>query len=389
MALVPAQVITAFRQQYPDASEPVVFRAPGRVNLIGEHTDYNLGFVFPIALEMSCYVATAPADHGKLRIYSREIGGSFSIPVSLIANASRQGQWHDYVVGVAQQLHRAGVPLAAAELWIGSEVPSGSGLSSSASLEVSVALALLKGREMDRITLTRLAQAAESQFVGIPSGIMDQYASVFGRAHAALQIDCRELSHEYVPLPNGVEVIGVNSLVKHEHGSGAYRERVAECHEAVAAIRETNPSVQSLRDVSLNEFLAVQDTIPVTPRKRARHVVTEDQRVLDFAAACRAGDLGEMGRLFVGSHRSMQYDYEITCEEINFLVDTAIKLPGVYGSRMTGGGFGGCTVSLVDPVAVPDFRNALTEAYGSRFGITPLFYHCIPADGAGPVDRAS
>ena len=383
MALVPAQIVDGFRQHFPQASKASAYRAPGRVNLIGEHTDYNLGFVFPIALEMSCYVAIAPADHGNLRIFSREIGELFSIPVAAIPQAQRQGQWHDYILGVAQQLHRAGEAISAADIWIASEVPAGSGLSSSASLEVSAALALLNGRDMDRLALTRLAQRAESQFVGIPSGIMDQYASVFGRQHAALQIDCRELTHEYVPLPHDVEVIGINSLVKHEHGSGAYRERVAECRQAVEAIQKTNASVQSLRDVSLSEFLAIQETIPVVPRKRARHVVTEDQRVLDFAAACRAGDLSEMGRLFVASHRSMQYDYEITCEEIDFLVDTAISLPGVYGARMTGGGFGGCTVNLVAPEAADAFRETLTHAYQERYGITPAFYDCKPAEGAG------
>jgi galactokinase len=214
---------------------------------------------------------------------------------------------------------------------------------------------------------------------------MDQYASVFGKKHAAIQIDCRSLQHEYATLPSDVRIFAVNSLVKHELGSSAYRERVAECQAAVSAIQRIHPEVKSLRDVSLAVFERIQDSIPPVPRKRARHVISDSQRVLDLAAAARALDLREMGRLFVASHRSMQYDYEITCEEIDFLVDQAIEIPGVYGSRMTGGGFGGCTVNLVAPEAVANFEIQLTAAYQQRFNIKPAFYDCEPADGAGRI----
>ena len=243
----------------------------------------------------------------------------------------------------------------------------------------------LNGRGFDPIQLALLCQRAESQFVGMPCGIMDQYASIFGHAGAAIQIDCRSLEHEYVPLPSELSIIAVNSMVKHELGNSAYRERVAECQTAVAAIAKIAPRVQSLRDVSLELFDRIGDTISEVPRRRARHVISETQRVLEFAAAARKNDLREMGKLFVASHRSMQYDYEITCEEIDFLVDTAIKLPGVYGARMTGGGFGGCTVNLVAPDLVLAFREALTNAYQERFGITPAFYDCKPAEGAGKL----
>jgi galactokinase len=186
-----------------------------------------------------------------------------------------------------------------------------------------------------------------------------------------------------VELPDTVQIVAANSLVKHELGTSAYRERVAECKKAVAAIAEIDPAVRSLRDVSLAFFERVQDSVPLIPRKRARHIVSDTQRVVDFALASRQKDLLEMGRLFVASHRSMQYDYEITCEEVDFMVDTAIKLPGVYGSRMTGGGFGGCTVTLVKPDAVDSFQQALTKAYRERYSLTPVFYDCKPAAGAG------
>ncbi len=228
-----------------------------------------------------------------------------------------------------------------------------------------------------------MAQRAESQFAGVPCGIMDQYAAVFGKEGSAIQIDCRSLEHEYVPLPPDVSIIAVNSMVKHELGTSAYRQRVEECRAAVEAMQTIDASLKSLRDASPEFFVQVQEQIPAVPRQRARHIVYETQRVLDFAAAARAQDLNEMGKLFVASHRSMQYDYEISCEEIDFLVDTAIKLPGVYGARMTGGGFGGCTVNLVAPNSVAEFSIRLTSAYQERYGRSPVFYDCKPAAGAG------
>jgi galactokinase len=353
------------------------------VNLIGEHTDYNLGYVFPIAIQMACYIAIAPAAHGQWRIYSRDFDQEFSIPVAEIAGALASGQWSDYSLGVAQELLKAGFPIAPCDMLVASEVPTGAGLSSSAALEIATAVALLGGRAFPKIELAKLGQRAESQFVGMPCGIMDQYAAVFGHAGAALKIDCRSLGHEYVELPSDVRIIAVNSLVKHELGTSAYRERVKECAQAVAALREIDPSIESLRDVALDFFESVQDSVPLVPRRRARHIISDTQRVVDLADAAREHDLREMGRLFVASHRSMQYDYEISCEEIDFLVDRAIQIPGVYGSRMTGGGFGGCTVNLVAPEAVERFRELLSAAYRERYRKTPAFYDCQPAEGAG------
>jgi len=389
LALVAGEeIIAAFRRHFGSDAEPTVYCAPGRVNLIGEHTDYNLGFVFPIAIEMACYVAIAPSSDHTLRIYSGDFDDEFTIVTDDLADAHPQGKWSDYVIGVAKELLKAGVSieganLPGANLWISSRVPLGSGLSSSAALEISSALALLGSRPMKPLEIALLGQRAEIQFVGVPCGIMDQYASVFGRENAAIQIDCRSLEHEYVTLPENVSIIAVNSMVKHELGTSAYRDRVAECQAAVAALQAIDPKIQSLRDVSLQYFTEVQNRIPPLPRQRARHVISDSQRVLDLAAAARANDLAEMGRLFVASHRSMQYDYEISCEEIDFLVDTAIKIPGVYGSRMTGGGFGGCTVNLVDPQAVDSFEETLRAAYQDRFAKAAAFYRCQPSAGAG------
>ncbi len=335
---------------------------------------------------MACYVAAATASHGLLRLYSRELAKQFSIPIADLPNAKPTGQWSDYVIGVAVELLKLGFRIDASDLYIASDVPAGSGLSSSAALETAAALALLAGRPLPALELALLGQRAESQFVGMPCGIMDQYTSVFGHAGAALQIDCRSQTHEYVELPANVEIIAANSMVKHELGTSAYRERVAECQAAVAAIAEIYPEVKSLRDVGLSFFERIQDSVPLIPRKRARHIITDTQRVVDCAAASRAGDLLEMGRLFVASHRSMQYDYEITCAEVDFMVDTAIKIPGVFGARMTGGGFGGCTVNLVKPESADEFRRRLSAAYEERSNLMPAFYSCQPAAGAGRMD---
>jgi galactokinase len=385
VAITPRELESSFRNTFRNALKPTLYRAPGRVNLIGEHTDYNQGLVCPIALEMACYIAIAPADHGRLHLYSEEVGESREFPIGQLATIERRRDWSDYVVGVAQTLILAGYPVEASDLYIHSDVPRGSGLSSSAALEVATALALLGSRQVDRLEIAKLCQKAESQFVGMPCGIMDQYASLFGVEGEAIQIDCRNLSHIEVTLPSKLAVIAVNSMVKHELVSSAYRERVAECRQAVEELRAFQPDAQSLRDISLTLFENVQDSLSPIPRRRARHIISENARVLDLAAAAGAKDVQEMGRLFIAAHRSLQYDFEISCEEIDFLVDTAIKIRGVHGARMTGAGFGGCTVNLVEPGAVDEFQARLSGAYKQRFQKTPLFYDCQPSASAGPL----
>ena len=325
------------------------FRAPGRVNLIGEHTDYNLGFVLPIALDLATTITTKPSPDGRLHVYSHNEACSWALEE--ISDLQPKHHWSDYVIGVAKQLKFP--PLS---LHIESTVPEGAGLSSSAALEVATALALLQGREMDRLEIARLCQRAESDFAGMPCGIMDQYVSLFGQEHAAIKIDCRSLESEAVTLPDNVAIIAINSMVKHELGQSAYRTRVAECQQACREI-----GVESLRDAT-----------HWATNKRARHVVTENKRVQDFVEAARAGDAERMGELFLESHASMRDDYEISCPEIDELVDAAMRIPGCYGARMTGGGFGGCTVNLVAPEAVHRFA----QAFGHKV------IHCIPAGGA-------
>jgi galactokinase len=376
-------MMDAFRELFHSADGMRVFRAPGRVNLIGEHTDYNLGFVLPVALDLATTIAAVPSSDGKLRIYSEHQREMREWNVCDIGLLERAGHWSDYSIGVAQELVRAGYAIEPANLLIRSSVPEGSGLSSSAALEASSALAFLRGRAIDPLKLARVCQSAEVNFVGVPCGIMDQYVSIFGRENSAVEIDCRSLQHRYVELPSGIVFVAVNSMVKHTLGASAYRKRVEECAVAVEIIGQRFPGVGSLRDVMLEQLEAVKDDLPGTIGRRARHVVTENSRVESFVEASAACDLETMGRLFTESHRSLQHDYEVSCAELDFLVDTALAIDGVYGARMTGGGFGGCTVNLLRPEAEAGFRQRISAAYEREFHAAPAFYRCKPSRGAG------
>lgn len=373
-------MIESFRQLFGGAEGVRVFRAPGRTNLIGEHTDYNLGFVLPVALQLATYVATAPSGDGMLHIYSEDFGELCRFDIAELAGLKPQRQWTDYVIGVAQELLCLGYPIEGANVLIRSSVPRGAGLSSSAALEVSSALALLLDRTMEPLELAKLCQRAERSFVGMPCGIMDQYIAIFGREHAAVEIDCRSLENRTVPLPGGTAFVAVNSMVKHELSGSAYRDRVAECSNAAEGL-----GVSSLRD--LTPTLLEANAVRLSPvvLRRARHVVTENDRVNRFVEAALGGNSQTMGRLMVESHRSLQHDYEVSCAELDFLVDQALKIEGVYGSRMTGGGFGGCTVTMLRPEAVAGFTERISEAYQREVRIVPEIYPCVPSEGAGEL----
>ena len=375
----------AFRARFGGAQVPRFWRAPGRVNLIGEHTDYNLGFVLPIALDLACYVASAPSEDGMLRICSEHHDEVREWRVEQVRELRPQRHWTDYPIGVAQELLRSGFGIRPLNLLVRSTVPEGSGLSSSAALEVSSALAMLDGRDLDRLEMARLCQRAEVSFVGMPCGIMDQYISTFGRKNAAVRIDCRSLEHEIVTLPAGAEFLAVNTMVKHELSTSAYKERTQQCAAAVEMIRQRHRQVASLRDVTPGMLEPLAAELPHVIYRRARHVVTEDARVEEFVSAAGQGDLKRMGDLFLASHRSLQHDYEVSSPELDLLVETAMGIQGVYGARMTGGGFGGCIVAMMQPGTVPRFRTEIVGEYHARFGIQPAIYPCHPSDGAAEV----
>ncbi|MEI9972393.1 MAG: galactokinase, partial [Ignavibacteriota bacterium] len=374
-----------FQQLFGSAEGIRTFRAPGRVNLIGEHTDYNLGFVLPVALDLATTIAIAPTRDGVLRIYSEHRQEMREFEIAGISQLAPAHEWSDYPIGVARELIAAGFPIHSANLYISSMVPEGSGLSSSAALEVSSALAMLGGRKLNPLELALLCQRAERNFVGMPCGIMDQYISVFGKQNCAVEIDCRSLGHRLVTLPAGITFVAVNTMVKHALASSAYRERVAECAAAVEGLRRQFPAVESLRDASPEQLAVVAPALPPVVARRARHVVTEDVRVGNFVAASAAGDPRQMGRLMLESHASLRDDYQVSCEELDFLVNAAVKIDGVIGSRMTGGGFGGCTVTLMREDAAAAFTEQICAAYQGQYGVTPQIYSCRPSDGAAEV----
>jgi galactokinase len=370
--------IQRFQSLYPTCDSPRVWRAPGRVNLIGEHTDYNLGLVLPMAIDLACFVFAAPSGDGRLRVYSEHFGESAEWRLEDIAHMTPQGRWSDRVAGVAWALLRNNIAVAGHNLLIDSTVPLGGGLSSSAALGVALTLALGGPREPAEVA--RLARAAENDFVGVPCGIMDQFISANGRAGAAILLDCRTLEWRAVPLPRELAIVVTNSMLKHDLASSGYSQRVAECHASARTL-----GIGNLRDAQLHQL----DVLDDVPRKRARHVITENARVEAFASAAQRGDLEEMGRLLGESHRSLRDDYEVSCPELDFLVETAQHVPGVLGARMTGGGFGGSTVTLMHPEAIATYRQTVSAAYGRFRGLNPDIHVCAASPGAAEVHGLS
>ena len=393
MSAAPASLRAAFRARF--GADPAVFRAPGRVNLIGEHTDYNGGYVLPAAIALYAYVAVVPRRDGQYRIVSAHFPDEarFVSPDAATPAGARGGapHWSDYVTGVIRVLLARGVPLQGADLMIHGEVPLGSGLSSSAALEIATALALSAsaGCEIGPTDLARIGQQAENVHVGMRCGIMDQFASAHGRAGHALLLDCRTLEHRLLPLertPDGaVEIVISNTMVRHQLAGGEYNRRRSECEAAVRIFARHDPAVRELRDVDAGRLEACRGQLDQVLFRRCRHVVTENARVLAAAVALTQGDLDGFGRLMQASHASLRDDYEVSCRELDELVRIAERIEGVLGTRMTGGGFGGCTVSLVRSDSVERFRTEVGRAYASATGLTPDITVCASADGAARV----
>ncbi|MGI8872497.1 MAG: galactokinase [Candidatus Limnocylindria bacterium] len=374
------------------AAEPVlesgieVVRAPGRVNLIGEHTDYNQGFVLPAAINLETWIAVARTDRPRADVTLAADGQRAA--VDLPPTERRRGSWIDYVAGVAWSLNEAGLPVSGFRGLLASTLPISAGLSSSAALELASAWALLgdTAPTVDRTQLARLAQRAENEYVGVRCGLMDQFASAQGRPDAALLLDCRSGEFRTVRLPLDEFVLVVlDTRSARRLAASDYNRRRAECEAAVAALAAVEPSVRSLRDVSRPLLERHADRLEPVALRRARHVVDENQRVLETAAALEAGDLAAVGRLFAASHRSLRDLYEVSSPELDALVEIAAATPGVVASRMTGAGFGGCTINLVRRDAVPALALAVSDRYSAWAGRDAGFHVVEPAAG---VSRA-
>lgn len=385
----------------------VLVRSPGRVNLIGEHTDYNEGFVMPLAIDREILLVARRRRDDTVRVYSlnmeeeavfrlsdvgrpaaaasaAQTGGSRASGPTGSSSGRRTG-WSRYVEGVIWALHEAGFAVGGLDAALVSSIPVGAGLSSSAALEVGVAVLL---KEMYRLTLdpvamARLCQQAENEYVGVQCGIMDQFTVALGRQGHALFLDCRTLDYRHVPLPTQhLRLVVADTGVRRALASSEYNTRRSQCQEAVALLRRDLPDIRALRDVAPHELESLRDGLPEVIARRAAHVIYENVRVQATAAALSKDNFTACGQLMYASHASLRDDYEVSCPELDELVDIAKGVPGVYGARMTGAGFGGCTVSLVRADAVEALVAAIKEEYPRRTGKTPAVYVVAPSDGA-------
>jgi galactokinase len=363
-------------------AEPAIFVAPGRVNLIGEHTDYAEGFVMPVAINFATLAAISPRTDGKIVIYSENYGEEKTFDAAAKPVASKH--WSDYPMGVVAILTGEGHKIPGFSLSLWGDVPLGSGLSSSAALEVVTALAVLSliGASYPGPVLARLCQRVENEFVGANCGIMDQFISANGKENHALLLDCRDLSYRLAPIPANVALVIANTMVKHSVAGGDYPTRRRESEAACAVIASHRPGVPFLRDATLEDLEKWGHEMAPKSLMRARHVISEDLRTVAASEALLRGDMKELGRLMAEAHASYSGDFEGSCVEADAMVALAQDLPGLIGARLTGGGFGGCTINLVEQSDAPAFAEALGARYTAKIGVVPEIHICHASDGA-------
>ena len=376
-------IVQAFEQIYGSPPE-VVVRAPGRVNLIGEHTDYNDGFVLPAAIDRTiAYAGRRRADR-RVRVHSRDFNASADFSLDEIQKDTEK-TWSNFLRGVCKLLEADGHRLTGADIAFGGDVPLAAGLSSSAAVEVGATAFWNKllGLELDPVYVVKLSRRTENEFVGVPCGIMDQFISALGRRDHALFLDCRDLTYRHVPLRASVKIVVSNSGVKRALAQSEYEVRLKQCRESVVKIAAaTGRALKSLRDVQVSDLDAVRGTMDSLLWRRAHHVVSENQRTLEAVKVLEAGDLERFGELMNQSHESLRDDYEVSSKELDQLVELARRQPGVLGARMTGAGFGGCTVTLVRAEAADSFAQAVAKGYQEALGLKAEIYVCQASDGA-------
>ncbi len=379
--------ILTLHQQHFGQTGPT-FLAPGRVNLIGEHTDYTGGFVLPVAIDFCTVAVISPREDGKAVFFSQNYMEQAEYSVGELAGTPRpRGHWSDYPAGVAWSLMQEGIALGGFNLSLSGNVPLGAGLSSSASAEVATALALLAcaGVSMPQEKIAVLCRRAENEYVGAKCGIMDQFVVSCGAEGHALLLDCRSLDYELLPVPEDVRIVICNSMVRHAHATGGYGNRRDEVEAGQRALQQCRPGIELLRDATLEDLEACADKMPREAYLRCRHILTENRRVLEARGALLQGDLARFGALMAEAHISFRDDFASSCEEVDTLVEIAQKLPGCIGARITGGGFGGCTVNLVKKDEAESFMQAVREQYKAATGITADVYICLASAGARAV----
>jgi galactokinase len=382
---------------YFNSKPKLIVRAPGRVNLIGEHTDYNEGYVLPMAIDRAIWIALSPRDDLQVRIHALDISTTLDAGVSTAIhvptdpeagsafdlNSLTKGTgWAEYVKGIADQLKKTGYALRGFDAVMTGDVPRGAGLSSSAAVELAVARAFAETSNFawDAPQMAKLAQRAENEWVGVNCGIMDQMASAASKEGFALFLDCRTLEYQFAPLPENVSVVILDTSTRRGLVESAYNERRSQCEEAARWF-----GVKALRDVSVDEFesrVKEEKGLSAVAMKRARHIVTENARVLEAVNVMKSGNVQRLGELFNASHDSLRDDFEVTNEALNIIVDCAREQAGCYGARMTGAGFGGCAVALVEKEKAPEFTKAVSAAYRQRSGLEANIYVCKASEGA-------
>jgi galactokinase len=364
-------------------SEPLLVRSPGRVNIIGEHTDYNEGFVLPAAIDKAIYLAIGKREDQVISLYAQDYQQSHEVDLSAVTPTDKH--WPNYILGIADQLQKKGYSISGFNLVIDGDVPLGAGLSSSAAVECATVYALNDLFELgiEKIEMVKMAQLAEQTFAKVMVGIMDQFASMFGKKGHAIKLDCRSLEYEYVPLVlKGIKILLLNTNVKHSLASSEYNTRRAQCEEGVALVKEKHPEVNSLRDVTmemLQTLVAPKDEIIF---KRCKYVVEENIRLLEGCEDLKKGHIDALGKKMFLTHEGLSKEYEVSCKELDFLVDHVKNNPAVLGARMMGGGFGGCTINLVKEEAIDELVKKISKDYQQAMNLELSAYIAGIEDGS-------
>lgn len=379
------KVEAKFRELFNES--PLLIRSPGRVNLIGEHTDYNMGFVLPAAIDKAIYFAITPRSDDICNLHSIDFNDIIQYPVSSIKHQDKH--WANYLLGIVDQIQKLGHKIKGFNCVFGGDIPIGAGLSSSAAIEAGLAFAINKifNLGIEKIELVKLAQRAENEFVGVKCGIMDQYINIFGAAHKVLRIDCRSLEYKYHPFTrDDLRIVLCNTMVSHSLASSEYNKRRAECEEGVKILKQYNPNISSLRDANVDEIEKYKGELPAFVYSRCKYVVEENERLLNACKDLDRNDFISFGKRMYGSHEGLRDLYEVSCKELDFLVDVAAKQPGVFGSRMMGGGFGGCTINIIEHDKVNQFISEVSGSYQKKFGKTPDTNICTIENGTGLIN---
>lgn len=366
-------IYNIFKETYNQ--KPVIIKSPGRVNLIGEHTDYNEGFVLPAAVDKSIYIGIAPRTDNKINLYSHDYNAFYNS--DLASYTKSEDRWPNYLLGVVDQLLKNGYSLKGFDLVFGGDIPIGAGMSSSAAIEGGLAFSLnhIFDLGIEKIDLVKFAQKAENQFVGVNCGIMDQYINIFGKEHNVLKIDCRSFEYEYVPFTNdNIRIVLCNTMVTHSLASSEYNTRRLQCENGVELLKKFDTSIGSLRDVNRDFLFDHKNEFDPVTFSRCKYVVEENLRLEAFCAALRENNFSKAGSIMFLAHEGLSKEYEVSCKELDILVELAASSDGVLGSRMMGGGFGGCTINLVQNDSVEEFSGMIKEEYYKITGKIPEIY---------------